>query len=124
LRFIFALADYLKVQAKNAETGLFDIAQSIYESWKARKEQDGIKSLLKHIEREVLHNERQISEQFKIWRMQTEIARLRAIIDEYRIVLEQEVNLQDGENYPEGAFSNDILSADESEVDWLTPVRG
>ena len=34
LRFIFALADFLKFQAQNNEAGLFDTAQSIFESWK------------------------------------------------------------------------------------------
>ena len=76
LRFIFALADFLKVQAKNNETGLFDIAQSMYESWKAQKEQKAIKSLLKHIEREMEHDKRRMIDALKIWRLQAEIAGL------------------------------------------------
>ena len=52
---------------------------------------------MKHIEREVIHNDLKMKEKFKIWRLETEILRLRAIIDEYRTVLEMEVEEQDGE---------------------------
>ena len=52
---------------------------------------------MKHIEREVIHNDQKMKEKFKVWRLETEILRLRAIIDEYRTVLEMEVEEQDGE---------------------------
>ena len=38
LQFIFALADYLKLTAQDTESGLFDVAQSIFESWKSQQE--------------------------------------------------------------------------------------
>ena len=48
----------------------------MYESWKAQKEQKAIKSLLKHIEREMEHDKRRMIDALKIWRLQAEIAGL------------------------------------------------
>jgi len=82
LRFIFALADFLKHKARDNDTGLFDIAQNIFESWKSRKEQNGIKFLLKHLEKEVVSADVRLKEQLKVWRLQAEISRLESVIEE------------------------------------------
>ena len=50
---------------------MFDIAQSIFETWKVRKEQNAIKYILKHIEKEVNHADLRLKDCFKIWRLQT-----------------------------------------------------
>ena len=76
LRFIFALADFLKLQAQENQTGLFDIAQSIFETWKTRKEQNAIKFLLKNIEKEVFSSDFKLREYFRTWRLQATIRRL------------------------------------------------
>ena len=63
------------------------MAQSIFESWKTRKEQNAIKFLLKHVEKEVVSVEKNLRDKLQIWRMHTYIHRLEAIIDEQNTLL-------------------------------------
>ena len=112
LQFIFALADFLKLTAQDnaSGNGLFDIAQSIFESWKMQQEQKPVKFFLRVMEKEAFELERRMKDAFQTWRLKARIATL-----EERLFYANQSNNRDLQRSMDGEETVD--------VEWLTPMN-